>query len=100
MRLAPRLLQTGCGQSARPAERLLCAAIEPPGSASICLIIAARRTDLRRSIGARSDFRLLRDLLGVNRYTAPEWLDIADRMRRVEELILSSAPALYNALRP
>jgi hypothetical protein len=60
----------------------------------ILLIIAARRTDLRRSIVARSDFRLRRDLPGAHRYTAPKWLDIAVRMLRVEELILSSAPAV------
>ncbi|WP_296907969.1 hypothetical protein [Polaromonas sp.] len=36
----------------------------------------------------------------VNRYTEAEMVDIADRMRRVEELLFSKAPSVYNALRP
>lgn len=73
----------------------------------------ARGHDLRRTFGAaceklgfsdRQTKRMLGHSTGtgdsVNRYTAPEWLDIADRMRRVEELILSKAPGVYNALRP
>jgi len=36
----------------------------------------------------------------LGRYTTPEWQDIALRMARVEELILSAAPDVYNALRP
>ena len=34
------------------------------------------------------------------RYTSPEWLDISQRKEAIEELILSKAPAVYNALRP
>ncbi|HEX7687623.1 MAG TPA: tyrosine-type recombinase/integrase [Burkholderiaceae bacterium] len=73
----------------------------------------ARGHDLRRTFGAaceklgfsdRQTKRMLGHATGsgqsVNRYTDPEWTDIADRMRRVEELILSKAPNVYNALRP
>jgi len=72
-----------------------------------------RGHDLRRTFGAACEKlgfsdRQTKRMLGhaesegdaVNRYTEAEWADVADRMRRVEELILSSAPSVYNALRP
>lgn len=73
----------------------------------------ARGHDLRRTFGAAGDKlgysdRQTKRMRGhsvgggesVGRYTSPEWRDIADRMRRVEELILCKAPGVYNALRP
>lgn len=72
-----------------------------------------RGHDLRRTFGAACEKlgyndRQIKRLLGhgpalgetLGRYTTPEWADIADRMQRVEELILSKAPSVYNALRP
>lgn len=72
-----------------------------------------RGHDLRRTFGAACEKlnftdRQIKRMLGhgaaagetMGRYTTPEWQDISDRMRRVEELILSKAPAIYNALRP
>jgi hypothetical protein len=72
-----------------------------------------RGHDLRRTFGAACEKlgfsdRQTKRLLGhaisgkesVGRYTQPEWIDMVDRMQRVEELILSRAPSVYNALRP
>ena len=36
----------------------------------------------------------------LGRYTEPEWKDHVERMEKIEQLILKSAPAVYNALRP
>ena len=72
-----------------------------------------RGHDLRRTFGAACEKlgfsdRQTKRMLGhvtaggesVNRYTEAEMVDIADRMRRVEELMFSKAPSVYNALRP
>ena len=76
-------------------------------------IKTVRGHDLRRTFGAACEKlgftdRQAKRMLGhgvasgetLGRYTSPEWGDIADRMRRVEELILAAAPSVYNALRP
>jgi hypothetical protein len=36
----------------------------------------------------------------LGRYTTPEWEDVAERIKKVEEEILIVAPSVYNALRP
>jgi Phage integrase family. len=72
-----------------------------------------RGHDLRRTFGGACEKlgfsdRQTKRMLGhgaamgatLGRYTTPEWLDIGERMERVEELILHSAPDVYNALRP
>lgn len=72
-----------------------------------------RGHDLRRTFGAACEklgFTALQSkrMLGhhtaagetVGRYTSPEWADVALRMRKIEELILKTAPGVYNALRP
>jgi integrase len=72
-----------------------------------------RGHDLRRTFGAACEKlgftdRQTKRMLGhgaasgetLGRYTTPEWRDIANRMAKVEELILKSAPDVYNALRP
>lgn len=72
-----------------------------------------RGHDLRRTFGAACEKlgfsdRQTKRMLGhavaggesVGRYTGPEWEDLTDRMARIEELILSKAPSVYNALRP
>jgi integrase len=76
-------------------------------------IKVVRGHDLRRTFGAACEKlgfsdRQTKRMLGhvtaggesVNRYTEAEMSDIADRMRRVEELMFSKAPSVYNALRP
>lgn len=72
-----------------------------------------RGHDLRRTFGAACEKlgftdRQVKRMLGhgvasgetLGRYTEPEWRDTAARMAKVEELILKSAPDVYNALRP
>ena len=72
-----------------------------------------RGHDLRRTFGGACEKlgftdRQTKRMLGhgvaagetLGRYTSPEWSDIAGRMAKVEELILSAAPEVYNALRP
>ena len=72
-----------------------------------------RGHDLRRTFGAACEKlglvdRQIKRMLGhsvgggetLGRYTSPEWSDNAERMAKVEMLILKSAPAVYNALRP
>ena len=72
-----------------------------------------RGHDLRRTFGAACEKlqfsdRQTKRMLGqgtadgdvVHRYTEPEWVDVQDRMQRIEELILAAAPSVYNALRP
>lgn len=72
-----------------------------------------RGHDLRRTFGAACEKlgftdRQTKRMLGhgyasgetLGRYTSPEWLDIKARMVKVEDLILKSAPDVYNALRP
>ncbi len=72
-----------------------------------------RGHDLRRTFGAACEKlgfsdRQTKRMLGhaiaggesVGRYTSQEWEDMLDRMTRVEELILTKAPLVYNALRP
>lgn len=76
-------------------------------------IATLRGHDLRRTFGAaceklglvdRQVKRMLGHAVGggdtMGRYTEPEWQDHADRMAKVEKLILESAPSVYNALRP
>ena len=76
-------------------------------------IAVVRGHDLRRTFGAACEKlnfndRQTKRMLGhgvaggetLGRYTSPEWLDISHRMEDIEELILSKAPAVYNALRP
>ncbi len=76
-------------------------------------IEVVRGHDLRRTFGAACEKlnftdRQTKRMLGhgvaggetLGRYTSPEWLDISQRMEAIEELILSKAPAVYNALRP
>lgn len=76
-------------------------------------IKAVRGHDLRRTFGAaceklgladRQVKRMLGHAVGggetLGRYTAPEWRDHVERMAKVEQLILKSAPSVYNALRP
>jgi integrase len=76
-------------------------------------IKTVRGHDLRRTFGAACEKlgftdRQAKRMLGhgvasgetMGRYTSPEWGDIAERMRRVEELVLAAAPSVYNALRP
>ena len=72
-----------------------------------------RGHDLRRTFGAACEKlgfsdRQTKRMLGhavaggesVGRYTGQEWEDLVSRMHRVEELIFSKAPSVYNALRP
>jgi integrase len=72
-----------------------------------------RGHDLRRTFGAACEKlgladRQVKRMLGhsvgggetLGRYTAPEWKDHMERMVKIEQLILKSAPALHNALRP
>lgn len=76
-------------------------------------IKAVRGHDLRRTFGAaceklglvdRQVKRMLGHAVGggetLGRYTTPEWKDHIERMEKIEQLILTSAPAVYNALRP
>jgi integrase len=76
-------------------------------------IPVVRGHDLRRTFGGACEKlnftdRQTKRMLGhgvaggetLGRYTSPEWLDIAKRMDAIEELILSKAPSVYNALRP
>lgn len=76
-------------------------------------IKVVRGHDLRRTFGAACEKlgltdRQIKRMLGhstsggetLGRYTTPEWEDVADRMKKVEEEILKVAPAVYNALRP
>jgi integrase len=76
-------------------------------------IKAVRGHDLRRTFGAaceklgladRQVKRMLGHAVGggetLGRYTEPEWKDHVERMMKIEQLILKSAPAVYNALRP
>lgn len=76
-------------------------------------IKVVRGHDLRRTFGAACEKlgltdRQIKRMLGhgvaggetLGRYTTPEWEDIADRMKKVEEEILKVAPSVYNALRP
>ena len=76
-------------------------------------IKAVRGHDLRRTFGAASEKLELADrqvkrMLGhavgggetLGRYAEPEWKDHVERMAKIEHLILKSAPAVYNALRP
>lgn len=76
-------------------------------------IKTVRGHDLRRTFGkvceklGFSD-RQIKRLLGhstetgetVGRYTVAEMQDVRDRMERVEELIVQTAPSVWNALRP
>jgi integrase len=72
-----------------------------------------RGHDLRRTFGAACEKlgfsdRQTKRMLGhaisggesVGRYTGQEWVDLVDRMSRVEDLMLSKAPSVFNALRP
>ena len=72
-----------------------------------------RGHDLRRTFGAACEKlgftdRQIKRMLGhgvaagetLGRYTTPEWADIAARMSKIEEEILTAAPDVYNALRP
>jgi integrase len=72
-----------------------------------------RGHDLRRTFGSACEKLGLNDrqvkrMLGhsvgggetLGRYTTPEWADYCERMAKIEQLILKSAPSLYNALRP
>ena len=76
-------------------------------------IKVVRGHDLRRTFGAACEKlgfsdRQTKRMLGhsisggesVGRYTGPEWADLVLRMDRIEELILSKAPSVYNAIRP
>ncbi len=76
-------------------------------------IKVVRGHDLRRTFGAACERlnltdRQIKRMLGhgaaggetLGRYTTPEWEDIAERMKKVEEEILKVAPSVYNALRP
>ncbi|PHM20523.1 MAG: hypothetical protein CK604_06250 [Curvibacter sp. PD_MW3] len=76
-------------------------------------IKAVRGHDLRRTFGAaceklgladRQVKRLLGHAVGggetLGRYTEPEWKDYVERMVKIEQTILRTAPAVYNALRP
>jgi len=76
-------------------------------------IKVVRGHDLRRTFGAACERLKLADrqikrMLGhgvaagetLGRYTSPEWEDVAERMKKVEEEILKVAPSVYNALRP
>jgi len=36
----------------------------------------------------------------TNRYTAPEWREMKERLQRIEDAILATAPAVYNAVKP
>lgn len=76
-------------------------------------IKAVRGHDLRRTFGAaceklgladRQVKRMLGHAVGggetLGRYTEPEWKDHVERMAKIEQLILKSAPSVYNALRP
>lgn len=76
-------------------------------------IKVVRGHDLRRTFGAaceklglndRQVKRMLGHSIGggetLGRYTEPEWKDHVERMEKIEQLILKSAPSLYNALRP
>lgn len=72
-----------------------------------------RGHDLRRTFGAaceklglndRQVKRMLGHAVGggetLGRYTGPEWEDVVARMVKIEEMILTTAPDVYNALRP
>ncbi len=70
-----------------------------------------RPHDLRRTAGRVAESlnlseRAIKNILGhsttdaTSRYTDPEWKTRLERMERLETRILSSAPAVYNALRP
>jgi len=76
-------------------------------------IKAIRGHDLRRTFGAACEKlglvdRQVKRMLGhavaggetLGRYTEPEWLDHVNRMNKIERMILSQAPSLFNALRP
>lgn len=76
-------------------------------------IKVVRGHDLRRTFGAACEKlglndRQIKRMLGhgvaagetLGRYTSPEWQDLSDRMKKVEEEILKVAPTVYNALRP
>jgi integrase len=73
--------------------------------------ITLRPHDLRRTLGRVAESmnlteRAIKNLLGhsttdaTSRYTAPEWKTRMERMERVEMKILSTAPSVYNDLRP
>jgi len=72
-----------------------------------------RGHDLRRTFGSACEKlnltdRQIKRMLGhglasgetLGRYTTPEWEDVAERMKKVEEEIFKVAPSVYNALRP
>ena len=72
-----------------------------------------RGHDLRRTFGAACEKlgfsdRQTKRMLGhassggesVGRYTGQDGWDLVDRMSRVEDLMLSKAPSVFNALRP
>lgn len=76
-------------------------------------IKVVRGHDLRRTFGAACERlglndRQIKRMLGhgvaggetLGRYTSPEWQDVSDRMKKVEEEILKIAPTVFNALRP
>lgn len=76
-------------------------------------IKTVRGHDLRRTFGAACEKlgladRQVKRMLGhsvgggetLGRYTAPEMKDHMERMVKIEQIILKSAPSLYNALRP
>jgi hypothetical protein len=76
-------------------------------------IKVVRGHDLRRTFGAACEKlgladRQVKRMLGhsvgggetLGRYTTPEWADHCDRMAKIEQIILKSAPSLFNALRP
>jgi HEPN domain-containing protein len=73
--------------------------------------ITLRTHDLRRTLGRVAESlnfseRAIKNLLGhsttdaTSRYTNPEWKTRVERMERVEYKVLSSAPDVYNDLKP
>ncbi len=73
--------------------------------------VTIRPHDLRRTLGRVAESmnfseRAIKNLLGhsttdtTSRYTNPEWKTRVERMERVEYKVLSSAPDVYNDLKP
>lgn len=73
--------------------------------------VALRPHDLRRTLGRVAESmnlseRAIKNLLGHSttdstaRYTMPDWKTRLERMERVETKILSTAPSVYNDLKP
>ncbi|MBG6075373.1 tyrosine-type recombinase/integrase [Polaromonas sp. CG_9.11] len=76
-------------------------------------IKVVRGHDLRRTFGAACEKlglidRQVKRMLGhstgggdtLGRYTTPEWGDVVSRMEKIEEMIMRTAPQVFNALRP